>query len=138
MVAGFDKAENFAPIIGWELYQVTLVKYHVMFYFENGWQLLNVAHSFSHISTDGGVEYTYEIYGQRKRLELDRLLHRTVAEVVVKARDRLGLVFDNGDILIIHDDPETQSWWFMPIPDRMFPNKLQWAGLGDIDPDYAT
>ncbi len=58
MVAGFDKAEDFAPVVRWELYQVTLDKYHVMFYFQNGWQLLDVAYSFSHSSADGSVNYT--------------------------------------------------------------------------------
>jgi hypothetical protein len=45
MVSGFRSAEDFQPVIGWQLYQVTLDKYHVMFFFENGWQLLNVAHA---------------------------------------------------------------------------------------------
>ena len=133
MVIGFENAEDFGPVVGWELYRVTLDKYHVMFYFQNGWQLLNVAHSFSHKSADGSVDYTFEIYGTHKRLELDRLLRRIVVRVVVAARDRLALVFDNGDELIIHDDPKFRSWWFMAVPDRMFPDKPQWQGLSDLE-----
>ena len=59
MVVGFQDARDFNPVVGWELYQITFDKYHIGFLFENGWQLLNVAHRFSHRSRDGSVDYTY-------------------------------------------------------------------------------
>ncbi len=134
MVRGFVKAEDFAPVIGWELYQVTIDKYHVMFWFENERQLLNVAHSFSHCSADGSVSYTYQLYGVSKRLELDRLLRRKVVGITVRARDRLALLFDNGDALIIHDDPEMCSWWFMPVSQEPSPpNPSAWSSW-DAEP----
>ena len=67
MVTGFHNPIDFKPVEGWELYQVTLDKYHVMFFFENGWQLLNVAHAFSYQSFDGEVSYTYEVNGPSKQ-----------------------------------------------------------------------
>ena len=115
MVSGFQSSDDFGAVLGWELYQVTLDKFHVMFFFEGGQQLLNVAHSFSHLSADGTINYTYELYGSRKAIEVDRLLRRKVVSVNVLSRDRLSLVFDNEDQLIIHDHPEMQSWWFIPV-----------------------
>jgi hypothetical protein len=35
MAIGFTQRFDFSPIIGWELYQVTIDKYHMMFWFEN-------------------------------------------------------------------------------------------------------
>lgn len=135
MAIGFASSDDFAPVVGWELYQVTLDKYNVMFLFENGWQLMNVAHSFAHRSADGRVSYTYELYGDRKVLELDRVLRRRVTEVRVLARDQLGLVFEGGDEIIVHDHPDVRSWWFMPIQD---PDSEQspagWA-ISDDEPD---
>ena len=31
MVLGFNESDDFSPVVGWELYEVTLNKYHVMF-----------------------------------------------------------------------------------------------------------
>src|SRR3954447_21182871 len=95
MVAGFQEAQDFAPVVGWELYQVTLDKYHLGFLFENGWQLLNIAYRFSHHSRDGAVSYTYETGGAGNANQLDRLLRERVSEVVVKSERELALVFGN-------------------------------------------
>jgi len=131
MVSGFHDAEQFRPVLGWELYQVTLDKYHVMFFFENGWQLLNVAHAFSYRSVDGAVAYTYETEGSCKSIEVDRILRERVTRVDVRARDRLALIFANGDELTIHDSPEYRSWWFQPMPDPDYPEKGQGWCLSD-------
>ncbi len=134
MALGFKTSADFSPVVGWELYQVTLDKYHVMFFFENGWQLLNVAHSFSHRSADDRVSYTFELYGDRKTVELDRLLRKKVTEVNVRGRDRLALMFEGGDELIVHDHPDSRSWWFMPInnPDDER-SRASWA-ISDVEP----
>lgn len=115
MVIGSNKSDDFSPVVGW--------------------QLLNIAHSFSHRSSEGDVNYTYEIYVSDQRLEVSRILRQTVVEVVVRAQDRLALLFDNGDELIIHDHPQIRSWWFMPVHDPMYPDKaLGWQlSDGDID-----
>lgn len=135
MVSGFRSAEDFRPVVGWELYQVTLDKYHVMFFFENGWQLLNVAHAFSYRSADGSVAYTYDIEGPRKRIELDRVLRERVVEVSVRGKDRLALIFGNGDELTVHDSPELRSWWFQPMPDPDDPEKEPGWRFSDEDID---
>jgi hypothetical protein len=121
MVSGFRSAEDFRPVVGWELYQVTLDKYHVMFFFENGWQLLNVAYAFSYRSADGSVDYTYAIDGVGKSIDVDRILRERVVDVTVRAKDRLALTFANGDELIVHDTPQYRSWWFQPMPNPAFP-----------------
>jgi hypothetical protein len=137
MVAGFKDAEDFAPVIGWELYQITLDKYHVMFLFENGWQLLNVAHCFSHRSRDRTVEYTYETGGADNTNRLDRLLRTRITKVFVQSERELVLVFENGDELIVYDHPRFCSWWFMPVADSAYPEKAlawgKWDDLGEED-----
>ncbi len=135
MVLGFHDAEEFAPIIGWELYQVTLDKYHVMFWFENGLQLLNIAHAFSHTSQDHLVSYMYEIHGDNKRIEIDRMLREKVVDVVVRSPRRLAIIFRNGDELIVHDDPNAQSWWFTPVQNPADPEWASQWGMSDIDPE---
>ncbi len=134
MAIGFGSSSDFAPVVGWELYQVVLDKYHVMFLFENGWQLMNVAHSFTHRSADSRVSYTFELYGDRKVLELDRVLRKKVTEVTVLSRDRLALMFEGGDEIIVHDHPDVRSWWFMPIqhPDSEH-DRAGWA-ISDDEP----
>ena len=133
MVAGFDNAEDFAPVVGWELYQVTVDKYHVMFLFDNGWQLLNVAHSFSYRSADGIVSYTYEIYGAGKGLNVDGILRQRVTEVEVRNKRELALIFQNGDELSVHDHPDYRSWWFMPVSDPASPAEAQGWSMSDDD-----
>jgi hypothetical protein len=125
VVNGFRSAEDFRPVVGWELCEVTLDKYHVMFLFENGWQLLNVAHAFSYRSADGSVAYTYEVDGPRHSIEVHRILRERVAAVEVRAKDRLALIFENGDELTVHDTPDLRSWWFQPMSDPKYPEKAQ-------------
>jgi hypothetical protein len=135
MALGFHADQDFSPVIGWELYQVTLDKYHVMFYFEGGCQLLNIANGFSHESVETALHYTYEIYGTRKRLEIDRLLRQRVVSVTIRSSDRLALSFSNNDVLVVHDDPAMTSWWFMPVENKFAP--ARWTGISDGDPDDA-
>ena len=81
MAIGFSNRFDFTPIVGWELYQVTIDKYHLMFWFENKHALLNVADRCSFKSADGTVNFSYEIYGSDKSLNVDRILRVKVAEV---------------------------------------------------------
>jgi hypothetical protein len=113
MAIGFSDRFDFSPIIGWELYQVTIDKYHVMFWFENENCLLNVADRFSFTSADKTVSYIYEIYGAQKSLNLDRILRVKVADIRIITKDQLDLVFETGDILSVYDNPEFRSWWFL-------------------------
>jgi hypothetical protein len=113
MAIGFSVRFDFSPIVGWELYQVTIDKYHVVFWFENENCLRNVADRFSFISADKTVSYIYEIYGAQKFLNLDRILRVKVADVRIITRDQLDLVFETGDILSVYDNPEFRSWWFL-------------------------
>lgn len=115
MVTGFIDIKQFAPIIGWELYQVTLDKYHAIFYFENGDIILDVASAFSHKSKDGTIKYTYDLYGSPSQFYVHRILRRNVTDISILSRYRLSLIFDNDDELVIHDNPNFCSWWFMPV-----------------------
>ncbi|MDR3644837.1 MAG: hypothetical protein P4M02_07180, partial [Clostridia bacterium] len=112
MAIGFSDRFDFKPIIGWELYQVTIDKYHVMFWFENEYALLNIAGRFSFKSANETVSFTYEIYGERKFLNLDRVLRVKIGDARIITKDQLALVFENGDVLSVYDNPEMRSWWF--------------------------
>lgn len=113
MAIGFTQRFDFSPIIGWELYQVTIDKYHVMFWFEDERALLNVADRFSFTSSDGAVDFVYEIYGSHKSLNVDCILRTKIADARIVSKDQLDLVFENGDVLSIYDNPEFRSWWFL-------------------------
>lgn len=113
MAIGFSEQFDFSPVIGWELYQVTIDKYHVMFWFEDERALLNIADRFSFTSADRSVSYVYEIYGPRKSLNVDPILRVKVASVRIVTKDQLDLVFETGDILSVYDNPEFRSWWFL-------------------------
>jgi hypothetical protein len=117
MTLGFSEVERLRKLqqelVTWELYQVEIDKYHVMFWFENGHCLLNVAYRFGFRSANGSVEYIYDVQapGDRRFLNVDSILRHPIR--VVKAFDRqLALTFDNGDILIVHDNPKMRSAWF--------------------------
>jgi hypothetical protein len=112
MAIGFSNRFDFRPIIGWELHQITIDKYHVMFWFENGHALLNVADRFSLKSFDEAVSFTYEIYGDNKFMNLDRVLRVRIGDVHIVTKDQLDLVFENKDVLTVYDNPELRSWWF--------------------------
>jgi hypothetical protein len=140
MAAGFDNSIDFTPILGWELYQVTIDKYHVMFWFENGRSLLNVADGFTFEPGDGLPACTYAIYGEHKSLAIDNILRVRIAAVQVRSRDALELTFESGDKLIVHDTPDLRSWWFLggqhadPATGR-----TEWAfEIGDREPEDMT
>ncbi|MDA9473825.1 hypothetical protein XI03_04695 [Bradyrhizobium sp. CCBAU 65884] len=140
MAIGFTQHLDFSPIIGWELYQVTIDKYHIMFWFENEHALLNVADRLSFKSSDGAVDFSYDIYGTQKSLNVDRILRIKVAEARIVSKDQLDLVFENGDVLSIYDNPEFRSWWFLggrqndPIKQR-----TSWSfQIGDLELEGLT
>jgi len=113
MAIGFSNRFDFSPIVGWELYQVTIDKYHIMFWFENDSALLNVADRCSFMSADKSVSYSYEIYGPQKSLNVDRILRVRVTDVRVITKDQLDIIFETGDILTVYDNPGFRSWWFL-------------------------
>jgi hypothetical protein len=113
MAIGFSECLDFHPIVGWELYQVTIDKYHVMFWFDDEHALLNIADRFAFRSSDRAVNFSYEIYGDHKSLNIDRILRTKIVEVRIVSKDQLDLVFDNGDVLSVYDNPEFRSWWFL-------------------------
>ena len=80
---------------------------------ENEHALLNVADRCSFKFADGTVNFSYEIYGSHKSLNVDRILRVKVAEVRVVSKEQLDLVFENGDVLSIYDNLELRSWWFL-------------------------
>lgn len=113
MAIGFCGSEDFSGIVGWSLDQVTIDKYHVMFWFNDGMSLLNVADKFSYRSSDGSVDFIYEVYGKNKFICIDAILRSDIVGVSVFSGDRLDLLFDNGDVLSVYDNPRYRSWWFM-------------------------
>jgi len=108
-----------------------------MFWFDDEHALLNVADRFSFRSSDGSVDFEYEIYGDQKIMNLDRVLRLKITQVRVASKDQLDLVFSNGDVLSIFDNPELRSWWF--LGGRVFDPPLQrtsWSyEIGDSEPD---
>src|ERR1700758_466462 len=104
-----------AEIVGWQLYQLHLDKYHAMFWFENGWCLLNVAWRFAFISADRRLAYHYDVQdeGGRKALDVSRILRRKIAALEFPDEWELHIIFDSGDRLIILDQPHQRSCWFM-------------------------
>lgn len=119
MTIGFSSPERVSKLqqelLTWELYQVGIDKYHVMFWFEGGLCLLNAAFRFSFRSSDGSLEYVYDVQapGDRKTLNVESILRHRVMSVEALDERRLALVFDTGDTLIIHDNPKMRSAWFM-------------------------
>ena len=118
MTLGFSAPERLQKLrrelLTWELYQVQIDKYHVMFWFENGHCLLNVAFRFSFRAADSSLEYTYDVQapGDRKALNVERILRHPIKIVEALDERQLALTFDNGDTLIVHDSPEMRSAWF--------------------------
>ncbi len=140
MTLGFSALERIQnlkeELIGWELYQVEIDKYHVMFWFENGHCLLNVAYRFSFRSSGGLNEYVYDVQapGDRKFLNVDPILRHPIKAVEALDERQLALVFDTGDTLIIHDSAELRSNWFYRYDPRDHNGRLLW-GLDDDEPD---
>jgi hypothetical protein len=118
MTLGFSEPERLlklkAELMGWELYQVTIDKYHVMFWFENGYCLLNAAFRFSVRSADRAHEEVYDVQapGDRKAVNFNQLLRRPIVSVEASGDRQLVLTFDSGAALVIHDDPRSRSAWF--------------------------
>lgn len=139
MAYGFRPSYNFEPIVGWELYQVTLDKYHVMFFFNNGHDLMNVAHSFTLGSPEGRL-YRYEIYGANKLLNVDSILRQRVTACRVKTISDLDLHFANNYVLTVHDNPDLRSWWFIGNYSENGSGGCspEIAALSDIEADLLT
>src|SRR5262249_6873563 len=127
----------FSAIIGWELYQVTIDKYHLMFWFENERALLNVADRCSFKSSDRTTNFSYEIYGSHKSLNVDRILRTKITEVRIITKDQLDLLFENGDVLSVYDIPALRSWWFLGgRQDEPMIQRTSWSlHIGDWEPE---
>jgi hypothetical protein len=132
MTLGFSSPERLQKLkkelMTWELYQVQVDKYHVMFWFEDGHCLLNVAFRFSFHSYDGAIDYVYDVQapGSRKSLNVDTILRQRIAGVDALDERRLGLVFDTGDTLVIHDSPQERSAWFYRYDPKNHRGPLVW------------
>ena len=138
MTLGYSSADRIRKLKeelpSWELYQVQVDKYHVMFWFENGYCLLNVAYRFGFRSFDGSIEYVYDVQapGPRKFLNVDTILRHRIKAVDALDERQLSLVFDTGDTLVIHDSPLDRSAWFYRYNPESYPN-LVWA-VDDEEP----
>lgn len=129
MARGFLGTEDFSFTIGWELYEVAFNKHHVMFRFSTHY-LLNVAHSFGLRAPDNSVDYRYEIYGPNRSAIVEPILAEKVASASVRSIEQLDLVFANGFILSVLDDPDTRSWWFLDTNGvRGFPEDIDVEAL---------
>ena len=128
-----DKLNQELPT--WELHQVHVDKYHVMFWFESGHCLLNAAYRFSYRSADGSIGYVYDVQapGNRKSLNIDSILRHRIAAVKALDERQLGLTFDTGDTLVIHDSPEQRSAWFYRYDPKYHRSRLLWA-VDDDEP----
>ena len=112
---GADRRDALSrELIGWELYQVHVDKYHVMFWFENGWCLLNIAWRFAFVSADRLTAYTYDVQadGGRKALDISSILRTRIISLEFPDEWELHLVFANGGKLIVFDQPHMRSCWY--------------------------
>ena len=136
MALGFHDNSIFKPIIGWELYQLTIDKFHVMFYFNNGWAFLNVAYKFA-LKSPEQDKHVYEIYGNRKLLHIDPILRCEITDVRISSIEQLDIQFSNNYVLEIYDDPDICSWWGWGGR-----NENEWKahlnGFGDREPDLLS
>ncbi len=118
MTLGFSGSECRETLIrelrDWEFYQVQVDKSHIMFWFGNAWCLMNVAWQFAYVSADHLTSYTYDVQaeGGRKASEIDRILRVRIAEIDFPDEWQMQLVFENGDKLIVFDQPDMRSCWF--------------------------
>jgi hypothetical protein len=138
MTIGFlpDRVQKLRQeLLSWNLYQVEIDKYHVMFWFENGHCLLNVAFRFSFRSADSSVEYVYDVQapGDRKFLNVGSILRRSIQSVDALGERQLALQFDSGDTLIIHDSAEMRSAWFYRYDPTDHNAALLWF-VEDLEP----
>jgi hypothetical protein len=137
MTLGFSSPERLQKLkdelLGWGLYQITIDKYHVMFWFESGHCLMNVAYRFEFRSADRTVEYVYDVQasGNRKSLNLDSMLRSSIKAVEALDDRRLALTFDSDDVLIIHDNPQMRSAWFYRYDSNDHDRPALW--IEDVD-----
>lgn len=133
MTLGFSSPERLQKLrkelLTWELYQVQIDKYHVMFWFGSGDCLLNAAFRFSFHSSDGAVDYVYDVQapGDRKSLNVDSILRHRIQTVECLDERRLALKFDTGDTLVIHDSATMRSAWFYRYNSNNHNGGLQWC-----------
>lgn len=113
MALGFSRATDLQSILGWSLYQLTIDKFNLMFWFNDGHDLLNVAYKCSYCSVDGSLAFEFDLFGARKWINVDRILGESVASYTVLSKSELLLSFSNGDRLSVFDDPKIRSWWFL-------------------------
>jgi hypothetical protein len=115
MTIGFSAPKRVArlkaELTRWTLYQVAVDKFHVMFWFENGHCLLNVAFRFDLRNANGQTQYVYDVQadGDRKALNVDGILRCNIAALSDR---QLAITFDSGEALVIHDSPDMRSVWF--------------------------
>ena len=125
-------------LLTWALYQVTIDRHHVKFWFEEGHCPLNSACRFSFLSAALSIDYVYDIQapGDRKLLNIDAVLQRPIVDVVALDARRLALVFDNEDTLVIHASPSMRSAWFYRYDPKDHNAQVLWCeedGEGDDD-----
>lgn len=129
-------------MVGWEFYQLHLDKYYAMFWFQNGWCLMNVAWRFAFISADRRLTYHYDVAEEqgRKALDVSRILRQKIRGLEFPDEWELHLNFETGDRLVVFDQPHQRSCWFMQFDPESTPTpkptKLVW-GLGDLEPEDA-
>jgi hypothetical protein len=132
MTVGYGDAERVEKIrrelLTWTLEQVTVDLYHVMFWFEGGHALANVAYRFE-TRAPGGSARTYDVQaeGGRKLLDVEHLLRKRVAGVAAATDRRLSLTFEGDGELIIHDHPQMRSAWFYRYDPENHDAPLLWS-----------
>lgn len=142
MTSGFGNADKQKSLqqelLGWELYQVQVDKYHIMFWFENGWCLLNVAWRFAYFSADKLTTYVYDVQaeGGRKAFDVNRIVRTRIARVEFPDDWELHLFFENGDQLVVFDQPHMRSCWFYRYDNESAPpnRRVLWS-VDDHEPD---
>ena len=141
MAYGFRESDDFSPILGWELEQVTIDKYHVMFHFNHGWGLLNIAHSFSLRDRRALI---------RSFCTRSMATTKPSACMTYSGNRWCALVFGqsigwtssspNGSVLTVYDEPSMRSWWFIgrPYGGRMAKIATRGCDLSDYEPDTMS
>ncbi len=126
---------------GWELDEVIVEKYNVRFLFESGSCLLNVAWRFAYVSADRLTVYRYDVRadGGRKALDVDRILRLRIVEVEFPDDWEVHLLFENGDKLIVFDQPHMRSCWFKRLDDAQLEGRIVPAiwSVDDDEPEDA-
>jgi hypothetical protein len=73
-------------------------------------------------------------------LNVDRILRTKIADARTVSKDQLDLVFENGDILSIYDNPEFRSWWFLGGGQNdTITRRMSWSfEIGDLELEDLT